>query len=122
MDDATDSDDVRRMLDERTYSYAGFDELLTSDPEWAGRYDALAEFTLRTDTEALPRKTRELITVALTAANGMPEPCANHIRDARRHGAGDDEVRAAIQLTGFLAGATSIITASKALDRADFFD
>lgn len=111
--------DVAEMMADRTYSYPGFAEFLGSDEEWAGKYDALAAHTLRDDTDAFPRKTRELVTVALTAAGGHVEPCINHIEDARRHGATEDEIRGTIQLTGFLTGATSIITGGEAYERAE---
>lgn len=120
MADETDTDAVDDMMADRTYTYSGFAAFLESDVDYAERYDALAAYTLRADTEGFPRKTRELVTIALTAAGGYAEPCRNHIEDARRHGATEEEIRGTIQLTGLLAGATSIITAGEALDMAEF--
>lgn len=110
---------VEEMMDERTYTYPGFAEFLGADPEYADRYDSIVEYVLRNDTEAFPRKTRELVAIAVTAVGGHVGPCSNHIEDARRYGATEEEIRGAIHVAGVFEGATTIVTGGAALDRAE---
>ncbi len=112
-------DTVEEMMDERTYTYPGFAEFLATDPEYADRYDSVVEYVLRNDTEAFPRKTRELVAIAVTAVGGHVDPCSNHIEDARRHGATEEEIRGAIHVAGVFEGATTIVTGGAAIDRAE---
>lgn len=110
---------VEEMLNERTYTYPGFAEFLGADEEYADRYDSLVEYALRNDTEDFPRKTRELIAIAVTAVGGYVDPCSNHIEDARRHGATEEEIRGAIHVAGIFEGATTIVTGGAALEKAE---
>ena len=110
---------VEAMMEERTYTYPGFAEFLSADAAYADRYDSLVEYVLRNDTEAFPRKTRELVAIAVTAVGGHVDPCSNHIEDARRHGATEEEIRGAIHVAGIFEGATTIVTGGAALDLAE---
>jgi alkylhydroperoxidase/carboxymuconolactone decarboxylase family protein YurZ len=104
------------VMDAREYTYDGIEAYFDSDLAYAAKYDALADHVIRSD-EALARKNRELVLVALACAEGRVDPCANHIRDALDHGASDAEVVETIQLAGFAGGAWGIKTGSAALQQ-----
>lgn len=103
-------------MDQREYTYAGIEAFFDSDLEYARRYDDHAAHVIRSD-EGLSRKIRELILVAMACVEGRVDPCINHIRDARAHGATDQEVVRTIQLAGFAGPAWGIKTGSEALQR-----
>lgn len=119
MTDDSTPENVEEMMEERSYSYPGFAEFLGADAEYADRYDSLVEYVLRNDTEGFPRKTRELVAIAVTAVGGHVDPCSNHIEDARRHGATEEEIRGAIHVAGIFEGATTVVTGGAALDQAE---
>lgn len=102
------------FLEKRDYSYPGLPEFFDADPEWASRYDDLADLVLRSDEE-MSRKTRELIIVAFAAAKGRKDACKRHISLARDHGASDGELHETIQLASHAGGAWSMTTGAAAL-------
>lgn len=110
---AEDSGD--EYVNRREYTYPGFGAFFSGDPEWAERYDALAERVLRRDGE-LARLTRELIIVAFAAADGRVDACVNHMRAARTHGATREQLHQTVQLAAHVGGAWSMVTGAKALE------
>lgn len=105
-------------VNRREYTYPGFAAFFEGDPEWAERYDALAERVLRQDGE-LSRVTRELIIVAFAAADGRVDACVNHMATAEKHGATRTQLHETVQLSAHVGGAWSMVTGAKALDRLD---
>lgn len=103
------------MRAKRDYSYGkGSGIIYDADPEWARRYDQLAEYVLRADDE-LSRKNRELIIIAFAAAKDNPEACRNHIAAALKYGSSFEEIVQTIELASRIGGAWVTITAGKAL-------
>ncbi|MFB6311039.1 MAG: carboxymuconolactone decarboxylase family protein [Salinirussus sp.] len=102
-------------LERRDYTYPGFGAFFDGDPEWAERYDALAEQVLRRDGD-LSRLMRELIIVAFAAADGRVDACVNHMRAAQNHGATREQLHQTIQLAAHVGGAWSMVTGAKALE------
>ena len=116
------SKSVDEMMAERTYSYPGFADFLDADHDFAEAYDAFVKYSLQRDTEGMSRATRELVATALLAAGGHPGPCRNHIEDARRHGATEEEILGAIHVAGVFEGATSVVVGAQAYEEADYPD
>jgi alkylhydroperoxidase/carboxymuconolactone decarboxylase family protein YurZ len=110
---------VDEMMAERTYTYPGFAEFLGTDTDFAERYDEFVKYSLQRDTEGMSRATRELVATALLAAGGHPDPCRNHIEDARRHGATEEEILGAIHVAAVFEGATSVVVGAQAYEEAE---
>jgi alkylhydroperoxidase/carboxymuconolactone decarboxylase family protein YurZ len=117
MSDDTDKS-VDGMMAERTYSYPGFADFLDMDHDLAEAYDAFVKCSLQRDTEGMSRATWELVATALLAAGGHPGPYRNHIEDACRHGATEEEILGAIHVAAVVEGATSVVVGAQAYEEA----
>ncbi|MDE3100699.1 MAG: carboxymuconolactone decarboxylase family protein [Chloroflexota bacterium] len=68
--------------------------------------------------DALPAKTRSLITVALLAALGQTEELGLHVGGAVRNGCTPGEIEEALMHAGAYCGASATATAFRAANRA----
>jgi len=84
------------------------------DPVLEGRVSSLAEYVLSTESE-IPRKYKELILMACSAAIRYGSSTRTHGCEAMHHGATDKEIVGALALASLTSGFTAFIDGIEAL-------
>lgn len=93
----------------------GHEFLATADPAYLRAYQEYALCLYGRDDNLVPRQWRELMVLALLAAQGSWDPFRLHLRRALKNGASPQRVLQALEITSVTAGMAALVKGASTL-------